>query len=94
VLAHRSGKTRLDNAFVLIEGHPTLVVSSHPVVATTTAEPVNKMQFIGDAIPGYSGGPVLDLDGRVVGVTVEGIPPINVEQKWQFLVTSIDHLTV
>lgn len=49
-------------------------VSSHQVMTASTANGAASFQILGEAVPGYSGGPVFDQQGGVIGVILRGLP--------------------
>jgi S1-C subfamily serine protease len=55
-----------------LEGN-SLKVSSHEIINSKDENGVTYFQILGDAQPGYSGGPVFDQHGMVVGVVLRGL---------------------
>lgn len=52
----------------------TLKISSHEIINIKNEHGIIYFQVLGDAQPGYSGGPVFDQQGMVVGVVLRGLP--------------------
>jgi S1-C subfamily serine protease len=67
-----------------------LMISSHEILAIKFENLTEYLQIKGDARPGYSGGPVLDRTGGVVGVMLKGTPSSSGD--WMFEAIAISRV--